>query len=53
MCYCEDIKQRSDPVILAYDIESTKKLHKFPDSANDLIIIILHDKWHGTLLYSV
>ncbi|KAF0365850.1 DUF1744-domain-containing protein [Gigaspora margarita] len=53
MCHREDIKQCGDPVILAYDIESTKKPHKFPDSANDLIIMILHDKWHSTLLYSV
>ncbi|CAG8818505.1 29819_t:CDS:2 [Gigaspora margarita] len=44
MCHREDIKQRDDPVILVYDIKSTIKPNKFPDSANDPIIIILHDK---------
>ncbi|RIB08013.1 hypothetical protein C2G38_2112181 [Gigaspora rosea] len=40
MRHREDIKQRGDPVILAYDIESTKKPLKFPDSANDPIMMI-------------
>ncbi|CAG8851506.1 41532_t:CDS:2, partial [Gigaspora margarita] len=44
MCHREDIKQHGDPVILAYNIESTKKPNKFSDSANDPIIMILHDK---------
>ncbi|CAG8479600.1 11654_t:CDS:2 [Racocetra fulgida] len=40
MHHREDIKQRGDPVIFAYDIETTKKPLKFPDSANDPIMMI-------------
>jgi DNA polymerase elongation subunit (family B) len=36
----QDIVRRPDPVILAFDIETTKLPLRFPDSAFDAIIMI-------------
>ncbi|KAJ2519513.1 DNA polymerase epsilon catalytic subunit, partial [Coemansia sp. RSA 2049] len=36
----EDLVQRADPVVLAYDIETTKLPLKFPDASTDMIMMI-------------
>ncbi|KAJ2688424.1 DNA polymerase epsilon catalytic subunit, partial [Coemansia spiralis] len=36
----EDLVQRADPVVLAFDIETTKLPLKFPDAATDMIMMI-------------
>ncbi|KAJ1955632.1 DNA polymerase epsilon catalytic subunit, partial [Linderina pennispora] len=36
----EDLVQRADPVVLAFDIETTKLPLKFPDAAIDMIMMI-------------
>ncbi|KAJ2836120.1 DNA polymerase epsilon catalytic subunit [Coemansia sp. 'formosensis'] len=35
-----DLVQRADPVVLAFDIETTKLPLKFPDAASDMIMMI-------------
>ncbi|PIA19573.1 DUF1744-domain-containing protein [Coemansia reversa NRRL 1564] len=36
----EDLVQRADPVVLAFDIETTKLPLKFPDASTDMIMMI-------------
>lgn len=36
----EDLIERPDPIVLAFDIETTKLPLKFPDAASDQIMMI-------------
>ncbi|KAI8325970.1 DUF1744-domain-containing protein [Martensiomyces pterosporus] len=40
MTHREDLVQRADPVVLAFDIETTKLPLKFPDASIDMIMMI-------------